>query len=454
MEKTFISKYRNDGLLITSKRLLASFIDALILIITSLCLLIGSNSIIQTLPSYKNKINLIDEYRINMYKISEEAKLYEYKSNSDGSKNYSELIQLEDLFIKYALSNILYSYNTYKTNWDDKYNLKSDNPYEYVNEYNVSEASYSNDYLATFYVVYAKKYNNDNNIFKLEDNESYESHYKNVLKNNSLGSDWEYFIGDDNKLPCLKMDYAHTLLLYIVNNEGGQDGLNTYNYLASQYKNVFNEASKLLFNSNRYQDNYKPYINLYRECSIAIDISSVISYLLSFILVIVLPTIILKDGRSIGLLIFKGRVINKEGFDLSIKELIIRYLMLLLSYFPIMIVSNFFSGGLDGGWLFPIINIGNMNISMFNLNLLFLVFPIINIFMLIINKNKMTLTELVSSSIVVDTKNHVETVINSINKGNNKKVELVAIDKPYFDSTSFNNTERDKLNNLDDKNKN
>ena len=147
--------------------------------------------------------------------------------------------------------------------------------------------------------------------------------------------------------------------------------------------------------------------------------------------------------------------------------------MLLLSYFPIMIVSNFFSGGLDGGWLFPIINIGNMNISMFYEKLdtykvireltyhignvsvdLFLVFPIINIFMLIINKNKMTLTELVSSSIVVDTKNHVETVINSINKGNNKKVELVAIDKPYFDSTSFNNTERDKLNNLDDKDKN
>ena len=79
MEKSFISKYRNQGLLFTSKRIFASLIDGLILVLISICLLFASNAIIQNIPSYQKKIHDIDQYRINMYEICEEAKLYEYK---------------------------------------------------------------------------------------------------------------------------------------------------------------------------------------------------------------------------------------------------------------------------------------------------------------------------------------------------------------------------------------
>ena len=151
MEKSFISKYRNQGLLFTSKRIFASLIDGLILVLISICLLFASNAIIQNIPSYQKKIHDIDQYRINMYEICEEAKLYEYKVDNNGIKNYETPIEQEDLFIRYAISNIMYTYDLNKTEWDNKFIAKEDNPYEYKDKYNVTSASFSNDFLA--YVV-------------------------------------------------------------------------------------------------------------------------------------------------------------------------------------------------------------------------------------------------------------------------------------------------------------
>lgn len=450
MEKSFISKYRNQGLLFTSKRIFASLIDGLILVLISICLLFASNAIIQNIPSYQKKIHDIDQYRINMYEICEEAKLYEYKVDNNGIKNYETPIEQEDLFIRYAISNIMYTCDLNKTEWDNKFIAKEDNPYEYKDKYNVTSASFSNDYLATFYTTYAKKYNENNNILTLASGDSYVSNYKKVLKNHSLGAEWNYYEGDDSLLPSLKLDYAHTLLMYIINNDGGDEGLKSYNYLASQYKEVFNEAATLLFKSDRYQTSYKPYMKLYRECAIAIDVSSIFIYIITFILGIVLPIIFIKNGRTVGLKLFKGYVINQEGLDVSKKEIIIRSILLFISYFPIMVISNFFASGVNSGWLFPIFSIGNFNLSLFNISTLFLIIPIINLFLLISNKNKQTLTELSSKTKIIDLDHYQEPVV--IKEETKEETKTIIIeDKPYFDSSSFNNTEREKaINDIKD----
>ncbi len=446
MEKKYASQYRNEGYLSSARRIYSSLLDALLMVVVSFCLLLTSNAIVGNIPAYSNQIEQINSLRIDMYKIQEETKLFEFKTKENGEKDYDNLISQNDVFKKYVLSNVLYSYDLNKEEWDAKYVKENDNPYVIKEQYSIENASYSNDYLAYFFVNYAKENNENNNLLSLSTGETYISHYKTLLKNYSKGAEWEYYEGEDS-LPSLKMDYAYTLYRYVIFQEGGQSGLNTYNFLISQYQGLFEYAENILFNSSRYQNVYQQYKEHYASCSRIVSLFSFISYIVTFILCYLLPTLLFKEGQSVGQFAFKAAVINKDGLEVSKGEILLRNLVSFFSFFPTMLFSCFFAGGLNSGWMYPLISINGIGISFFNITVILFAVSIINTFFMLIRKDKRSLTELASSTVVIDKRyyqDHRSLEEREVEEEKEREeTKNVILDSPYFDSTSFNNTERE-----------
>lgn len=445
MEKKYASQYRNEGYLSPARRIYSSLLDAFLMIVVSFCLLLASNAIVGNVPQYSNQIDAINSLRVDMYQIQEETKLFEFETKENGEKDYDKLISQNDVFKKYVLSNVLYSYDLNKAEWDAKYIKETDSPYTLKEKYNVEIASYSNDYLAYFFVEYAEKYNENENLFSLATNETYFAHYKTLLKNFSKGADWDYYEGKDT-LPSLKMDYAYTLYRYVFFEEGGQSGLNSYNFLISQYQGAFEYAEDVLFHSARYQAVYQQYKDHYASCSRIVSLFSFISYVLTFILCCLLPSLLFKEGQTIGMFLFKAAVINKDGLEVSKGEILLRNLISFFSYFPVMLFSCFFAGGLNSGWMYPLITINGLGISFFNITVLLFVVSIVNVILMLIRKDRRSLTELASSTVVIDKRyyqDHRSSEEKKLEEEKEKEMtKNVILDTPYFDSSSFNNTER------------
>ena len=262
----YVSSYRNEGYLSVSKRLTAGFVDSMLLILLSFGLMIASSEIAMATPSYSEKIQTIDSSRVALYELQEETRLFEYPVDQNGNKNYSTPVSQNKVFEKYCYENILLTYSLCKEEWDLAYTLGNDDPSDQAELASYSPSTYETDRLAYFYVTYASQHNENGNLFALQEGETYVSHYKTVLRNASAGAEWDYFVGDE-RLPALSMDFAHRLYRYLVFSEGGQDGLNAYNFLITQYQTLFDDAGQILYQSDAYQAIYQTYFAAYGECS-------------------------------------------------------------------------------------------------------------------------------------------------------------------------------------------
>ena len=440
----YVSDLRNQGMMPVSRRVYASLLDSFLLIVVSFCCLLSSNAIAGAVPSYAEKVNDVNVYRDEMYKIQEETKLFSFEKNEDGSSNYDVLVNQNKVFEEWAYSNILYTYSLDSLSWDAKFSLPNDNPAEELKSLSLEAASYSSDRLAYFYVTYASTHNEGDNLFPLAQGETYESAYKTRLQNASKGAKWEYYVGED-KLPSLEMDFAHTLYRYLRFSEGGQDGLNAHNYLISQYQGLFDDAGQILFKSNDYQNIYVQYRDTYAYCAHVISLFSFVSYVASYLLVILLPTLLFKRGETLGMFVFKGALLHKEKLDASKGQVLIRDLVCFFSFFPTMLFSCFFAGGLDSGWMYPLFTIGSAGVSFFNLTVIAFIIPIANLFFSLIRKDNCSLNELASQTIVVDRRYYQEVTPEETEPKEEEAKGTILPERAYFDSSCFNNTERKEI---------
>ena len=310
----YVSSYRNEGYLPVSKRLTAGFVDAMLLIILSFGLMIASSEIAMAVPSYSEKIETINASRVALYELQEETLLYEYPVDQEGNKDYSTPISQNKVFEKYCYENILYTYSLCKDAWDLAYTLGNDDPTAEAKLASYSPTSYDTDRLAYFYVTYARAHNANGNLFVLQQGETYISHFKTILRNASAGAEWDYFDGDD-RLPALSMAFAHRLYRYLVFSEGGQDGLNAYNFLITQYQTLFDDAGQILYQSDAYQALYQTYFSAYGECSRVVSLFSFLSYVASFLLLILLPSLLFKNGETLGLFLRKGTLLHQDRLE-------------------------------------------------------------------------------------------------------------------------------------------
>ena len=435
-QNRIVSKNFNCETASTNKRIYASILDSLFLIIVSFFLIISGNEIFKTTDFYKQNYSVLEENRKKCYQIEEEAHIFSFSDNED--KEYNTPDNMNDVFARYAYSQILLSYDKNREIFN-KYDIKVEN----LEGYDQTRASFENDQLAYFYIYYCPKYNDYNG--KVNDivnfgNIEPKDYFIKTIKDYSLGDIFLYDSSDE--YPYLKGEIASNIFRYLFNEENLENGLRSYNYLIQTFKTIWEKQSNELTSSTRFLDVYNVYRDHYATLAHSISAISVSIFVISFLLIIALPAFIFK-ARTLGMIIFKLDVIKKGGYVLNSSEIIIKNVISLFLFYPAIVITMFFAGG-NGGWMFPLFSIGSTSISMFNISAIMFLLPIINLFIIIIRPDKKSISDLIIKSNVVDTKN------KNVTTSNDKKVDDYKEDikansnssNEILDSTTFNNIER------------
>lgn len=435
--KKILSRYKDEPLAYGTRRFFSGILDALFLIILTTPLLILSSTILTVTPTYASKLASINEDRVSCYKIEEEAGIYEFSDNGNGQ--YENPVSIDSLIEKYALSHILLSYDK------DPDAFKAYNV-EPVNSLNVTKASYESDQLSSFYTVYSANHNVVD--FAGVDPKLY---FIRELKSSSPKTD--YWVNDEASLafPYLKGSFACDLYRYLLLGETSfQTGLTDYNYLASGFHAVWEKEANLLFLSPEYKAPYQSYLSTYQECAYILDGVSVATGLLAYVLLFGAAALIFKNGQTFGNKIFHLYPLDKDGYEPSVPMIIVRGLVGLLSFAPVLVGAAFLAYGSSSGLFYPLISIGSGGLSLIHILSFLIVISIINLIMSGVNSTKRTLTDYASGMVVVDYRLFNPALKNEILLEKEKKDPSDAVpassSAPVLDSTTFDNAERKETN--------
>lgn len=433
-----VSKNFNCDQAPTKKRIYSSLLDSLFLMVLSFCCIISGNEIFKNTSSYKNRYDVLESHRIECYKIEEEAHIYSFSENE--SKDYIKPDDMNKVFARYAYAHILLSYDKDPLTFV-KFNINVED----LEGFSQERASFSVDQLAYFYMYYCPEYNTyngkTNDIVNFDGMEP-KYYFIKTLKDNEVGNIFLY--DSEDEFPYLKSEIACNVYRYLFNNEENlENGLTSYNYLIQTFKTVWEKQSAQLTASSRFLDNYKIYRENYQSLSYSISAISVSCYILAYLLILMLPSLILK-GKTLGMWIFKLDIIDDEGYTLSIPQNIIRNLISLILFYPSMVITMFLAGGNNSGWMYPLFTIGTTSVSMFNISAIMFILPIINLIFIITRHDKKSINDLLTSTHVVDTKLRNLGIVND-KKVNDYKEDIknnsVASDT-ILDSSTFKNEER------------
>ena len=431
-----LQPYKNELPASSGRRVSAYCIDAVLLIAVSFLLMLISFGILNNASFYKEKENKVNEEMIACYEIEESAKIYEFVDNED--HKYQTPRDQELTFKDYCYKHILYSYQM------DPEPFKENDLLDYINKIEVPCANYENDYLANFYVNYVANNNTyngkENDIVDFKGKSPKEYFYK-VYKDNATNIEMWVFDDVNYSLPYLKSSEAIKLLKRI--EEKYDAGVQIYNYLRVNYERVWNIEVDELINSSRFQEHFQLYKTNYASCSYIVSGATVISYVLAFIITILVPQFIFKNLQTVGKRLTKLQVVDIEGYEATNKQFIIRNLLNFLVYFGLMIITCFFSGGLNTGWMYPLFEIFGVGFSMFSIMAITAIVAFISFIVMVVSKNKTSLEDKIAGTYCIDLRYYNE------NKPDNEEREEKVVekkeDKTYFDSSSFDNHERKDL---------
>lgn len=433
MEKSVLQPYKNELNPPSSRRIEAHLIDAFLMVIISFLLLMFSHLILDNSSFYKQKEIILTQEMVKCYEIEEEAKIYFFDDNDNHL--YQNPRDQEKIFNEYCYKHIVYSFNMNKEAFE-KNGINIDGLKDYA------PASYEEDNLAYFYVNYVDKYNENNDILDLN-GKNVKEYYYDILKKNTYnpldnGSLWVY--NEDLSLPYLNSKYAIDLYKYYQDDDY-QAGKSIRNLLASTYQKIWNEEVELLVNSSRFKSHYNIYKENYAQCSYILDGFTVGCYVLSFIIVILLPQFIFKNMQTVGKKLLKICIADNEGYIVTAKQFVFRNICSFVLFFGTMIISYFFSGGLQTGWMYPIFEIAGAGISLFSFMAISAIMACFSFILIFVNKQKRSLQDFICSTRGIDERYIVY-------DKEEDKIEIKE-DNKYLDSSTFSNSERVDLTKKD-----
>ena len=390
-----LKKYENAAVATGTRRLAAIAIDALILCVVSFILLISYMAIVPNFKTYQTRKDTLTTEMNICYQMEEEAKIYQFEG--EGENKYSKPRPMEDTFQDYCLMHILLAYE------------KDAKPFENYgvvikNENNLPVASFETDNLAYFYVNYVPKYNNYNgqeNDIVIMDKDP-KLFFMDAYKKNAVKIDMWNYDNENYSLPYLDSDFAVDLYKYLFEDSSYQVGLTNYNYLAKNYMNLWSVQVQELLASSRFSTHYQIYKENYEICSRFIIVGVALIYLISFLLVIVLPQPFFKGDKTIGKKLMKVTVIDERGYETQVYQKVLRNFFLFFSYFPFMLIPCFLSGGYSSGWTYPIFEIGSIGVSLYTIMIVLGVISLISLLVMAISGKKKAFHDLILKTACID----------------------------------------------------
>ncbi|MDD6302703.1 MAG: RDD family protein [Bacillales bacterium] len=441
MNDRVLREYQNDESAPLIRRIFAHLFDGLILIIISLLSIIIGTTILASSEKYMEKEQALHQEMIACYKIEEEAKIYEFVDNENN--NYQTPREQSEIFEDYCLMHILYSYQVDPTPFNN-YHIEIDNPK------NLPVASYETDNLAYFYVYYAGEKDKDLIDFKGDTSQAY---FYQMMKKTAVNISMWHFDEESYALPYLDGYFALDLYQYLFSEDGYEAGLTNYNYLAVNYQNLWNIQVQELIGSTRFQNHYQKYKTNYAYCAHAVAIVCICAYCLSFLCGYILPQIIFKHMQTFGKKIFKIYVVDKEGYETVTSQKIIRNIVMFFFSFGFMLISFFLGGGLNSGIMYPLFEIAGAGFSLFTFTAIAFILQIVSMIVMVAHRKKRAIQDFISDTICIDYRFHINNIdldkleIEEHKKDNER--DRIVVQNEYFDSSSFNNTERKDLTDCD-----
>jgi len=411
--------YINNNLCLNTKRFFAHVFDAIVLIILHVILLLSSMAVFQTTDDYKTAYNNINSAANGCYALYEKSKLAEF--TGVGEDKYNNPIEYKTLVNNYIFRHILLSYDNDPSLFI-KEGINIDNPDK------LEKASYENDNIAFFFSNYVENNNTfegkENDIVDLKGKttkaffyEKFKTYYENYEN---------YWLLDevDYALPILNKTTAFDTYYYMKVDTGYIAGKNSYEYLYSSFGNYYNYEDSLLNNSSRYQVHYKVYEENYAHCSYVVVGCVFLSYIVSYLLGIILPQLIShKKHQTIGKKIFKIAPANKKYDYLEWHNLLRKMLLQGITYLGAALFSSFLVGGTSSGLYITLFKIGSLNVSCMVLLAMCAIISLISGLSSLIRKDNASLVDLASGVLVVDISyQDIKKIIKNENEQQTKEI--------------------------------
>lgn len=325
-----MTKYSFDKAFVTSfSTKFASFLfDFILLIFINLLLCFGSNEIVKNLNPYKEANNNVNLCVNNINKLTNEAHLTSYKEDD-------QLKTLDEMFEEYVDSHLLLSFNLNKDDF-----INDDITENNVNENlkDVIPASYDNDYLGYFYIHFLKE--NQYQDFDFQGLSPYDF-FKNVLLTNKTKS---YLFDFSYDFPSLKSEHSIDIYKYLYCDSNNS---RTYNDLYDLFINVLTNSTSILVNFDVYQNELINYNLNYQKLVNYTNFELIIDYTLTFILVLVIPVFIFKNGQTIGKKLNKVIVSSNKEITVKPLNLILKFIIQYIFYFFIIFFNSLIITGLQ-----------------------------------------------------------------------------------------------------------
>ncbi|MBO8428214.1 MAG: RDD family protein [Firmicutes bacterium] len=382
------------------KKISNYFFDCLYVLICTIVFNLVGIKVLEITPNYLNNKSVVNETVNDIYKMESEAKLIDlYDLNN---KKVNEPISSDDLFIKYINQHLIKAYNE-----------GSKEIFKNIDEIDLSiysEASIDNDYLAYFYVTFIP--NNLDKGFVIDYSTTPIIYFNNTILN-PLRSNYDYFSFNENDFYYLKEEYASDLYSYLYLNSNNETGKVIFENLKEFFIDTLNNSFSLFNNYTPFKEAYEVYNTHFNELVKESVITNTLSYLISFIILMVVIPLVNKDFYTLGELSSKTRLFDYKDRKIKFYQPLIKSIFFFIEIYWVNIVVSVFTIG-SIGLSFSLFNIGNFSFTIFYLILISMFILVINIVFGIINKDKRLFEEYISNTILFEYKKvrDIDSIVN------------------------------------------
>lgn len=380
------SKFNDMPLQTISRKVWSSFIDGLLLLVLGAILTFSLGFSIlrnnETFEMYNNQcFNNINE----MYKIQEESKLQIIEDDTN------RVLSPADYFDVYITKQINLSYLTFK----EEFNNKGITLEIKENEYSTLE----NDELAYYFINY--KVNKNINM-ELYENKSPLLYFKENIFFKNIKQ--EYYLDKENNLPVLNSNIAISLYNHYHNIEKNIDLHHEFSDAVLQIRNIgLNDLTKYdLFNSY-----YELYSEAYNEMKKYDNVMLLICFTLSFIIVVFIPSIVTKNGVTLGKLLTRTRTISSEGYKMKKYKFILNNILSFMVNAFIIVFISLFTFGFENLTL-NLLTLGSINVSFLHLLLFSFVMMVANFLVIAITPEHCSLIDMILNTKQMDISTYIE----------------------------------------------
>lgn len=290
-----------------SRRFLSFIIDSILLVIVTLLVFSGVFSITENTTSYKEAKDVIS-LEVEYYKeFTEESHIVEYSEKGTRISN-------EDVALKNLKRAICLSYDKFGNSQQPNFVIEDNHQ---VKEYGV--ASIESDNVSYFFNCYLKDNDPNGLIINLHGVNPIDYVFEVYKSNFGTDASFMFTFNKEASVPVLNTQVAYYIFHYLyVDSDDviGQTGETYYNSYINSYSYMLEDLENKLLNSEPYySEHYVNYVDSYCSQARYTNISLVVSIFISYLIIILLPKLIFKNGRSFGYKLLGLGVLNEEDDD-------------------------------------------------------------------------------------------------------------------------------------------